>query len=305
MGSALTTIGLPVALGIIMFGLGLSLTLGDFARVAKQPKAVIIALLCQLIVLPAICFGLVLAFQLPPVLAVGMMMLAASPGGTTANLYSHLFRGDIALNISLTAVNSVIAVVTLPLITNFAIWYFDPFDDELGMQWAKALEVFAIVLVPVAIGMVVRHFWPRFADRMDKPVRIASVIILVVVIAGAVASNWALLLDNFARLALITIVFCLISLALGYLVPRWLKVGKRQAIATSFEIGIHNATLAIVIAQTVLGSVELSLPAAVYGVLMFFIAFGFGFLIRGRSAADDDETPADRAGDTATPAASA
>ncbi len=288
MGSALTTIGLPVALGIIMFGLGLSLTLADFARVAKQPKAVIIALLCQLIVLPAICFGLVLAFQLPPVLAVGMMMLAASPGGTTANLYSHLFRGDIALNISLTAVNSVIAVVTLPLITNFAIWYFDPFDDQLGMQWAKAVEVFAIVLVPVALGMIVRHFWPRFADRMDKPVRIASVIILVVVIAGAVASNWALLLENFARLALITIVFCLISLALGYLVPRWLKVGKRQAIATSFEIGIHNATLAIVIAQTVLGSVELSLPAAVYGVLMFFIAFGFGFLIRERRGADAD-----------------
>ena len=286
MGSALTTIGLPVALGIIMFGLGLSLTLGDFARVAKQPKAVIIALLCQLIVLPAICFGLVLAFQLPPVLAVGMMMLAASPGGTTANLYSHLFRGDIALNISLTAVNSVIAVVTLPLITNFAIWYFDPFDDQLGMQWAKAIEVFAIVLLPVALGMIVRRFWPRFADRMDKPVRIASVIILVIVIAGAVASNWALLLDNFARLALITIVFCLISLGIGYLVPRWLRVGKRQAIATSFEIGIHNATLAIVIAQTVLGSVELSLPAAVYGVLMFFIAFGFGFLIRERRESD-------------------
>jgi len=286
MGSALTTIGLPVALGIIMFGLGLSLTLGDFARVAKQPKAVIIALLCQLVVLPAICFGLVLAFQLPPVLAVGMMMLAASPGGTTANLYSHLFRGDIALNISLTAVNSVIAVITLPLITNFAIWYFDPFDDQLGMQWAKAVEVFAIVLLPVGAGMVVRHFWPRFADRMDKPVRIASVIILIIVIAGAVASNWALLLDNFARLALITIVFCLISLTLGYLVPRWLRVGKRQAIATSFEIGIHNATLAIVIAQTVLGSVELSLPAAVYGVLMFFLAFGFGFLIRERRGAD-------------------
>jgi bile acid:Na+ symporter, BASS family len=302
MGSALTTIGLPVALGIIMFGLGLSLTLGDFARVAKQPKAVMIALLCQLVVLPAICFGLVLAFQLPPVLAVGMMMLAASPGGTTANLYSHLFRGDIALNISLTAVNSVIAVITLPLITNFAIWYFDPFDDQLGMQWAKAVEVFAIVLLPVGAGMVVRHFWPRFADRMDKPVRIASVIILIIVIAGAVASNWALLLDNFARLALITIVFCLISLTLGYLVPRWLKVGKRQAIATSFEIGIHNATLAIVIAQTVLGSVELSLPAAVYGVLMFFIAFGFGFLIRERRGVDAGaEAAAADASPTAAP----
>lgn len=283
MGSALTTIGLPVALGIIMLGLGLSLTLADFARVLKQPKAVIIALLCQLVVLPAICFGLVLAFQLPPILAVGMMMLAASPGGTTANLYSHLFRGDIALNISLTAVNSVIAVITLPIITNFAIAYFEPFDDRLGLQWSKALEVFAIVLLPVALGMIVRRYWPKFATGMDKPVRIASVIILIVVIAGAVASNWTLLVANFTQLALITVLFCLISLTIGFLIPRMLRVGKRQAIATSFEIGIHNATLAIVIAQSVLGSVELSLPAAVYGVLMFFIAFGFGFLIRDRS----------------------
>lgn len=290
MGSALTTIGLPVALGIIMLGLGLSLTLADFARVLKQPKAVMIALLCQLVLLPAICFGLVLAFQLPPILAVGMMMLAASPGGTTANLYSHLFRGDIALNISLTAVNSVIAVITLPLITNFAIAYFQPFDDRLGLQWSKALEVFAIVLLPVALGMLIRRFWPAFAAGMDKPVRIASVVILIVVSAGAVASNWALLVANFTQLALITVLFCLISLSIGFLVPRWLRVGKRQAIATSFEIGIHNATLAIVIAQSVLGSVELSLPAAVYGVLMFFIAFGFGFLIRDRSVTAGEDT---------------
>lgn len=286
MGSALTSIALPIALGIIMFGLGLSLTLTDFARVVKQPKAVVIALACQLVLLPIVCFGLVLLFQLPPVLAVGMMMLAASPGGTTANLYSHLFRGDVALNISLTAVNSVIAVVTLPVITNLAIAYFDPFDGQLGLQWAKTLEVFAIVLLPVALGMLVRRLSPRFADRMDKPVRIASVVILAVVIAGAVASNWALLVENFARLSLITIVFCLISLAVGYYVPRLFRVGRRQAIASSFEIGVHNATLSIVIAQSVLGSVELSLPAAVYGVLMFFIAFAFGFVIRG-SGEDD------------------
>lgn len=285
MGSALTTIGLPVALGIIMFGLGLSLTLADFARVARHPRAVIIALVCQLVVLPAICFGLVLAFQLPPVLAVGMMMLAASPGGTTANLYSHLFRGDIALNITLTAINSVVAVVTLPIITNLAIAYFRPFDDSLGMQWSKTLEVFAIVLLPVVAGMVVRRLWPAFARAMDRPVRIISVIVLIVVIAGAVASNWALLVENAGRLAAITVLFCLISLAVGYWVPRWLRIERRQAIASSFEIGIHNATLAIVIAQTVMGSVELSLPAAVYGVLMFFIAFGFGFVIRGRAEA--------------------
>ena len=149
MGSALTTIGLPVALGIIMFGLGLSLTLGDFARVAKHPRAVIIALACQLIVLPALCFGLVLLFRLPPVLAVGMMLLAASPGGTTANLYSHLFRGDVALNITLTAINSVLAVFTLPIVVNLAISYFAPDGDRVGLQFQKTLEVFAIVLLRV------------------------------------------------------------------------------------------------------------------------------------------------------------
>lgn len=284
MGSTLTTIGLPVALGIIMFGLGLTLTLGDFARVGKHPKAVIIALVCQLLLLPAICFGLVIAFQLPPVLAVGMLLLAASPGGTTANLYSHLFGGDVALNISLTAVNSVIAVVTLPIITNLAIAFFMPGGDQLGLQFSKALEVFAIVLLPVALGMLVRWWRPKFADAMNKPVRIASVVILVVVIAGAVYSNLELLATHIGSLALITVLFCVISLTVGYFVPRWLGVRRSEAIASGFEIGIHNATLSIVIAQTVLGSEELSLPAAVYGVLMFFVAAGFGFIIRARTS---------------------
>lgn len=289
MGSALTTIGLPVALGIIMFGLGLTLTLGDFARVGKHPKAVIIALLCQLVLLPGICFGLVLAFQLPPVLAVGMMLLAASPGGTTANLYSHLFRGDVALNISLTAINSVVAVVTLPIIANLAIAFFLPGDKTLGLELSKVLEVFAIVLLPVALGMLVRRWKPSFADAMDKPVRIASVIILVVVIGGAVYTNLEILVANFASLALITSLFCVISLSVGYWVPQLFGVRKAQAIASGFEIGIHNGTLAIVIAQTVLGSTELSLPAAVYSVLMFFIAAGFGFVIRGKVAKNGSE----------------
>ena len=302
MDSALTTIGLPVALGIIMFGLGLTLTASDFARVGKHPKAVLIALVCQLILLPAICFGLVLAFQLPPVLAVGMLVLAASPGGTTANLYSHLFRGDVALNISLTAINSVIAVVTLPIIVNLAIGYFLPGGGQVGLQLGKTLEVFAIVLLPVLLGMLVRRWKPTFADAMDKPVRIASVVILVVVIAGAVVSNREILVEHFAGLAAITVLFCAISLTVGYVVPLWFRVGRAQSVASGFEIGIHNATLAIVIAQSVLLSVEMSLPAAVYGVLMFFVAAAFGFIMRlsrpstliesGHSAGGSRRTPA-------------
>ena len=280
MGSALTTIGLPVALGIIMFGLGLSLTVADFKRVGKHPKAVLIALVCQLILLPLVAFGLVHLFALPPVLAVGMMLLAASPGGTTANLYSHLFRGDVALNISLTAINSVIAVVTLPFIVNLSIAFFMPGEGQLGIQFVKAVEVFAIVLLPVLLGMLVRRWQPGFADRMDKPVRIASMIILAIVIVGALISNRELFFSNLGSLAGITVLFCAISLTIGFFVPRLFRVEPRQAVASAFEIGIHNATLAIVIAQTVLLNEELSLPAAVYGVLMFFVALAFGFLIR-------------------------
>lgn len=279
MGSALTTIGLPVALGIIMLGLGLSLRLSDFGRVAKHPKAVIIALACQLILLPAICFGLVLLFRLPPVLAVGMMLLAASPGGTTANLYSHLFRGDVALNITLTAVNSIVALFTLPLITNLAIGFFLPGEAGLGIQFSKALEVFAIVLIPVAIGMVIRRLVPKFADAMDRPVRILSMVILAIVIVGAIVANRELFFANLGALAGITALFCVLSLTIGFVVPRLFRVERRQAVASSFEIGIHNATLAIVIAVTVLGNEQMQLPGAVYGVLMFFIALAFGLLV--------------------------
>lgn len=298
--SALTTIGLPVALGIIMLGLGLSLTPADFARVAKHPKAVIVALLCQLVLLPAICFGLVVVFQLPPILAVGMVLLAASPGGTTANLYSHLFRGDVALNVTLTAINSILALFTLPLLTNLAISIFLPESTGLGIQFSKAVEVFVIVLGPVLIGMLIRRLAPKFADAMDKPVRIASMIILAVVIVGAIIANRDIFFPNLGSLAGITVLFCVLSLTVGFLVPRLFRVEPRQAVASSFEIGIHNATLAIVIAQTVLGSVEMSLPAAVYGVLMFFVALAFGFVIRrvvpAKAGADAAQSPSVNAG---------
>lgn len=284
MGSPLTLIGLPIALGIIMFGLGLSLTPSDFVRVGRQPKAAAVALACQLLLLPAICFALVLAFRLPPILAVGMMLLAASPGGTTANLYSHLFRGDVALNISLTAINSVIAVVTLPVIVNLAVAYFQPGDMKVGLQLTKTLEVFMIVLVPVALGMLVRGLKPGFAQAMDRPVRIASILILTLVILGAAASSLDVLLANFQALAGIVILFCLFSLGIGFAVPRVLKIERPQAIASAFEVGLHNATLAIVIAQSVLRSPEMTLPGAVYGVLMFPLAAAFGLLITRQRA---------------------
>jgi bile acid:Na+ symporter, BASS family len=291
MGSALTTVLLPLALALVMFGLGLSLTVADFARVGRQPKAVLIALALQLLVLPAVCFGLVLAFDLPPLLAVGLMLLAASPGGTTANLFSHLFRGDVALNITLTAVNSLVAVVTLPLITNLAIAYFDPADGgSLGLQLGKTAQVFAVVLVPVALGMLVRQRATGFADRMDKPVRILSAVVLALVIVGTIVAERENVVGYIRDVGLPALLFCLVSLAAGFFVPRALGVVRRQAIASAFEIGVHNGTLAIAVAISVLDSVELAVPAAVYSVLMFPVAALFGWAIT-RTA--DREAPAE------------
>ncbi|TFV45137.1 bile acid:sodium symporter family protein [Blastococcus sp. TF02A-35] len=279
MDSALTSVALPLALAVVMFGLGLSLTPQDFTAIGRRPKVVLVALALQLLVLPVLCFGVVLAFDLPPLLAVGMLLLAASPGGTTANLFSHLFRGDVALNITLTAVNSVIAVVTLPVVTNIAIQYFDPADSgSLGLQFGKTLQVFAVVLVPVALGMLVRRRSAPFADRMDKPVRILSAVVLALVIVGTMLAEQDRIGEYLRQIGLPAVVFCLLSLTVGFAVPRLLGVAHRQATASAFEIGIHNSTLAIAVAVSVLGSVELAVPAAVYGVLMFPLAAVFGWL---------------------------
>lgn len=280
MDSALTTVGLPIALGIIMFGLGLSLTVDDFKNVSKNPKAVLIALGCQLILLPLIAFGLVKIFDLSPVLAVGMMLLAASPGGTTANLFSHLFRGDVALNVSLTAVNSIIAIFTLPLITNLAIFYFyTDLDEQVPLQFLEALKVFAIVLVPVAIGMFVKSVRPRFAEKMDKPVRIMSAIILAVMVIGILLAERDKVSEYVLSVGPITLLFCGLSLGLGYYVPRMFGLTDGQAIASSFEIGVHNSTLSMVVAVSLLNNESMAVPAAVYSLVMFALAAIWGLVL--------------------------
>ena len=291
MDSALTTIGLPIALGIIMLGLGLGLAPEDFRLVARHPKAAIIALVCQLIVLPVLCFGIVLAFDLPPELAVGMMLLAASPGGTTANLYSHLFGGHVALNISLTAINSVLSVLTLPIVVNLSAGHFLGDAAGIGLQLDKALQVFAIVLVPVAIGMVVRAYAPAVAARLDRPVRILSAVVLVVVIIGAVLGERENIADYFVAVGLAVLTFNVLSLAIGYGVPRLLGVERREAVAAGFEIGIHNSTLAITIALSpaLLNSTEMAIPGAVYGIVMFFTAAAFGYLVTRTGRRADQE----------------
>ena len=279
--SVATTVFLPIALAIVMFGLGLSLTVADFTRVVRYPKATIVALGCQILILPGLCLGLVLLFDLEPTLAVGMMLLAASPGGTTANLFSHLAKGDVALNITLTAVNSVLAVVTLPIVVNLSLDGFLGEDDSIGLQPAKMLQVFAIVLIPVAIGMLIRNKAEAFTERMRGPVKIASVVVLVAVIVIAVYQERDNVLGYVRDVGLVALLLCVLSLTIGYFVPMAFRVERRQAIASAFEIGVHNSTLAITIAlsPSLLNSTEMAIPGAVYGILMFLPAGAVAYLL--------------------------
>ncbi len=270
---------LPLALGIIMLGLGLSLTLADFKRVVAYPKAIIIGLASQMLILPFVCFFLAKYFGLSPELAVGLMLLAASPGGPTANLYSHLAKGDVALNITLTAVNSLVALFTLPFIVNFAIDYFMESGQVIPMQFKKVMEVFAIVLIPVTIGMIVKSKYPKVSVSLDKPVRIMSALFLVFIIAAAVYQEKENVISYFKQVGVPALLFNLLSMTAGYYIPRLFKLQKKQAISIGMEIGIHNGTLAIYIALTVIGSSAMSIPPAIYSLIMFFTAAAFGYLV--------------------------
>lgn len=283
-----TAVFLPVALAVIMLGLGLSLTIADFKRVVVYPRAVFVGLACQMLLLPFAAFGIAKLFGLGPELAVGLMLLAASPGGPTANLFSHLAKGDVALNITLTAVNSVLSLLTLPLIVNISLAHFMGEGKMIPLQFDKVIQVFAVVLIPIAIGMLVHAKNAAVSARLEKPVRILSAVFLVLVIGAAIGKERANLATFFAQVGLAALAFNLISLAVGYLAPIAARVERRQAIAIGMEIGIHNGTLAIAIASSpfILANGTMAIPAAIYSLIMFFTAGAFGWWVNRSQAAD-------------------
>lgn len=275
---------LPIALVIIMLGLGLSLTGADFRRVLEQPRSVVVALLCQVLLLPAACFGLAVGFGLMPELAVGLMLLAASPGGPIANIFSHLSKGDVALNITLTAVNSLLSLFTLPLVVNLSLAYFMGEGRDVPLQFAKIIQVFLFVLVPVVVGMGVRRRWPALARQLDRPVRLLSIVVLALMFALVFVTARTALMANLTTVGSAVLVFNVLSLAVGYAVALMVKLKKPQAIAIALEVGIHNAALAITIALSpqLLGNPTMGIPPMIYGLTMVVTALGFGLLVNRR-----------------------
>lgn len=268
--NVLTEIFLPLSLAVIMFGMGLTLTLSDFKRILIYPKAVTLGLINQLLLLPIVAFGFCVLFDLPPELAVGLMILAACPGGATSNLITHLAKGDAALSVTLTAISSVVTVASIPLIVNFAIVYFIPGGEQQQLNvLGTVIAVLFITIIPVSIGMTVKKKSPLLAGRLDNPFKIISTVFFVVIIIAALLKERANLVDNFSLVGPPAIALNLATLLIGYFSARFLGLGRRQSTTISIESGIQNGTLGITIAATLLVNSQMAIPSAVYGILMF------------------------------------
>ncbi len=272
-----STIILASSLIIIMLGMGLSLVFNDFKRILIYPKAIIVGLTNQLIILPLIGFGIVLLFPLRPEIAIGIMILAACPGGPTSNLISHLAKGDTALSVTLTAFSSFITILTIPFIVNFALTYF---LDEGQMIKLDVLEtimrIMIIIIIPIAVGMLIRKYNEKFALRMAKPVRTASGIVLALVIIGIFVKERANFVSYFQQAGVVALLLNIATMAVGYYSSKLFKIKSKRALSISIESGIQNGTLAITIAVVLLGNTEFAIAPAIYSLLMFFTG---GFVI--------------------------
>lgn len=273
----LSTIILGVSLMIIMWGMGLSLTIKDFQRVFQFPKAAIIGLINQMILLPLIGFSLVKIFPVNPEIAVGVMILAACPGGATSNLITHLARGDTALSVTLTAFSSFISVLTIPFVVNFAMISLIQEGTVVKLDIVESIRnIFMVVIIPVIVGMMVRRYAANFAHKMGKPVRIASMAILMLIIIGLIVKERDNIVGYFAQAGLITLALNVVTMLVGFYTSRIFKLENRQATSISIESGVQNGTLALGVAIGLLGNTTFAIAPAVYSLIMFFTA---GFMI--------------------------
>ena len=285
MGSV-TDVFLPLALAFIMFALGLGLTVADFARVAKAPRDFLIGAVSQLVLLPAVAFALVSVWSLPPELALGVMIIAAAPGGVTSNILTAFARGDVALSISLTAVISLVCVVTIPFIVVFAHGQFMGGDAVGDVSIGRtAISVFAIVTVPVLIGLAVRRFAGAFAVRFEPVANRLSTVLFAIVLAGAIYQEKDNIGTYFAQAGLVTLALNVAMMAIAYGIARVFASGPKQRIAISIECGLQNGTLAIAVATLLFGGGLVAVPAATYSLIMFGTALIYiGILRRGSAS---------------------
>jgi bile acid:Na+ symporter, BASS family len=291
----LAQVVLPVVLALVMLGMGLSLVVDDFRRVLKTPKAAAVGIFCQMLLLPIIALGVVKVLGLDPVLAVGLMVLAFCPGGTTSNMLTYLARGDVALSVSLTAVVSVVTPFTIPILAAASMNHLMGADQAIAVPLGQTIGVlFGITLVPIAIGMGVKAKWPSVADRADKPVKWFSVIALFAIIGGLIKQNAAELPTFFAQAGTATLLLNAGAMALGVLAARLSRLDRKQQITIGMEVGIQNGTTALMVTGTLLGNATMTIAPAIYSLIMYGTGAVFGVLLNlGRR--DEEIVPSPKA----------
>ena len=269
-GDVISSVLLPLILAFIMATLGLGLTPTDFKRIVSQPRALLVGAVCHFILLPLICWLMLKAVGMTGAFAVGFMILAACPTGTTSNLLTYLARGDVALALSFTAVASVLTIFTLPVIVIFALGEFNASSQTVNVPVGTMMaQVFLILGLPVAIGMFIRQRWTAFALRVEPRATKVATLLFIVIVLLAVAKNWALLVANFSTLAPFAVTLNLLMLACGFAMAWLARLSTKQSVTLGIETAMQNATLALVIASTVLKNDAMAVPGAVYGVLMY------------------------------------
>ncbi len=277
-------LAVSAVLALIMFGVGLTLTVADFVRIVRYPRAYFSALSAQMLGLPVLAFMINLIAPLPPALKVGFIILSASPGGATSGFLTYLWRGNVALSLSLTATNSFLTLFTIPIVVNFALQVFLGRSTELHLPfWDTVRQVFFITIVPAAIGVAVRHFFPYFAQRVSRPARYLMLTLLAIVFfikmfAGEQHGGAGLTVKDFLGLTPVALIQNALSLFSGYFFLRWMGEPHPSRLTAAFECGVQNTTLAFLIASVLLGNQDMVKPALVYSSYSFWTACLFGIL---------------------------
>ncbi len=279
-----TDIILPLSLAFIMFSLGLGLTSSDFKRIISQPKEFLVGAFSQIFILPLIAFILVLILPLNPMLAIGVMIIAAAPGGATSNILTSFAKGDVALSISLTAIISLLCIFTIPFIVISSLEFFS--DDTLTKEiklFDIAIKMFLIVTIPVLLGMIIRNFFNSFSSNFEPIAKKISILLFVLVLIGAIISERENIISYFAQAGLITLVLNLIMMTIAFYIAKILGSGTKQRIAITIECGLQNGTLAIVVATTIFDGGLYLIPAATYSLIMFATSLIYVYLARSEN----------------------
>jgi bile acid:Na+ symporter, BASS family len=278
-----TTVLLPLALAIVMLGMGLSLVPEDFKRITRYPKAVAVGTVCQILLLPLIGALIALVVPMQPAIAVGLIVLAVCPGGPSSNLVTYLAKGDVALSVTLTAVSSIITVFTIPLLTNLALQYFLGESAALALPIGSTmLQIFLITLLPTAIGMAIRHQFPDTARRLEKQMSRLAVGLLALIIVLLLVREGSKLPGFLVQVGIGVLLLNLLAMLAGLLAGKLFRLSLAQQICIAIEVGIQNGTLAIAITAGLLNNPDMAVPAAVYSLLMYVT--GFGAILYGRQA---------------------